>query len=66
MRLIFKYETVSPSGLNQDFSFTWIARFSLASLEFGHVSLFNELFNDIVLYPEEGSIAETSPGLKLF
>ena len=28
--------------------------------EFGHMSLFNELFNGIVLYPEEGSIAETS------
>ena len=28
--------------------------------EFGHVSKFNELFNGIALYPEEGSIAETS------
>ena len=28
--------------------------------KFGHVSLFSELFNGIVLYPEEGSIAETS------
>ena len=28
--------------------------------EFRHVSLFNELFNVIVLYLEVGSIAETS------
>ena len=28
--------------------------------EFGYVSKFNELFNGIVLYPEEGSITETS------
>ena len=28
--------------------------------EFVHASKFNELFNGIVLYPEEGSIGETS------
>ena len=29
MRLIFKYGTVGPSGLNQDLSFTWITLFCL-------------------------------------
>ena len=28
-------------------------------VEFRHASKFNELFNGIVLYPEEGGIAET-------
>ena len=28
--------------------------------EFGHASKFNELYNSIVLYPEEGSITEMS------
>ena len=28
--------------------------------EFTHATKFNELFNSIVLYPKEGSIAETS------
>ena len=30
MRLIFKYRTVSPSGFNQDFSFSLFFFFSLA------------------------------------
>ena len=32
MRLIFKYGTMGPSGLNQDFSFTWITLFSVLEL----------------------------------
>ena len=34
--------------------------FATPLFEFGHASKFNELFNGIVLYPEEGSIAKTS------
>ena len=62
MRLIFKYTTMGNSGLNQDFSFTWImhslfgysrarARFISCgphtSMQSGAWANFNELFNGI-------------------
>ena len=71
MRSIFKYGTVSPSGLNQDLSFwfslaralacaaTCVARTRVVMNSGMRANLTN-LFNGIALYPEEGSIAETS------
>ena len=56
MELLDLVELIRTLVLRELFVYYLLARF----YEFGHASKFNELFNGIVLYPEEGSIAETS------
>ena len=60
MRFIHNFGTLTPRGLNQDFSFTWLAR--------AHSLVFTRAFSNFQIFaitnshifPDEGSIADTS------
>ena len=61
MCFIHNFVTLVPGGLNQDFSFTWIAR--------AHTCLFLRAYFQLLkfsaitnshIFPDEGSVAETS------
>ena len=59
MRLIHNFGTLAPGGLNQDFSFTWPARTRLFLRAHFQILKFSAITNSHI-FPNEGSIAETS------
>ena len=58
MRFIHNFGTLAPGGLNQDFSFKWLARAHTRLFLRAHLQIFAVTTSHI--FPDEGSIAETS------
>ena len=58
MRFIHNFGTLAPRGLNQDFSFTWLARAHTRLFLRAHFQIF--AITNSHIFPDEGSIADTS------
>ena len=60
MRFIHNFRTLTPGGLNQDFSFKWLARAHTRLILLAHFKILKFSATNSHIFPDEGSIAGAS------